>query len=103
MTVHEQARAHEEQAGALGAAPMAPQDPGALTEKGDPSMTDRPLSIHDPMAANHDLLASLDRALAAVERMIVGVGAHQWSHPTPCTEWDVRQVVDHLISGNLNV
>lgn len=26
----------------------------------------------------------------------------QWSWPTPCTEWDVRQLVNHMTRGNLN-
>ncbi len=51
---------------------------------------------------NADLLASLDRALAGGGRLIAGIGAHQWSTPTPCTDWNVRAVVDHLVSGNLN-
>ncbi|HEU5432474.1 MAG TPA: TIGR03086 family metal-binding protein, partial [Thermomicrobiales bacterium] len=24
----------------------------------------------------------------------------QWASPTPCTEWSVRQIVEHLIAGN---
>lgn len=26
----------------------------------------------------------------------------QWSWPTPCTEWNVRQLVNHMTQGNLN-
>jgi uncharacterized protein (TIGR03086 family) len=26
----------------------------------------------------------------------------QWTWPTPCTEWDVRQLVNHMTAGNLN-
>ncbi|WP_345033541.1 maleylpyruvate isomerase N-terminal domain-containing protein [Kutzneria kofuensis] len=25
-----------------------------------------------------------------------------WAAPTPCTEWDVRQLVNHVVRGNLN-
>jgi uncharacterized protein (TIGR03086 family) len=35
------------------------------------------------------------RALAVVE----GVTPGQWGDPTPCTEWDVRTLVDHLVGG----
>lgn len=26
----------------------------------------------------------------------------QWTAPTPCTEWNVRQLVNHMVRGNLN-
>jgi uncharacterized protein (TIGR03086 family) len=34
-------------------------------------------------------------ALANTEKLIGGVRDDQWSEPTPCTEWDVRALVDH--------
>ena len=41
------------------------------------------------------------RAMAATGRYVDGVRADQWHGPTPCTEWDVRQVANHLIGENL--
>jgi hypothetical protein len=48
-----------------------------------------------------EVLADLDRALAAAEAVVVGVQDGQWAAPTPCTELDVRDVIGHLVSENL--
>jgi uncharacterized protein (TIGR03086 family) len=42
----------------------------------------------------------LHRAVAAVDPLIAGIGDAQWSAPTPCTEWTVRDVVTHLVGTN---
>ena len=47
-----------------------------------------------------DVLADLDRALASTEVIVAGIRPGQWPAPTPCTELDVRDVVNHLVSGN---
>ena len=47
--------------------------------------------------ADIDLLAALERVYAQAERVIGSVRDDQWSAPSPCSEWDVRQVVEHLI------
>jgi uncharacterized protein (TIGR03086 family) len=33
--------------------------------------------------------------------LVEQVGDDQWSNPTPCSEWDVRQLVHHLVYENL--
>lgn len=43
----------------------------------------------------------LERTLAAVQQLIAGVRPEHWSNPTPCPEWDARQLVSHMASGNL--
>jgi uncharacterized protein (TIGR03086 family) len=48
-----------------------------------------------------ELLADLDRALAATEAVVAGIRADRWPAPTPCTELDVRAVLNHLVTGNL--
>ena len=48
-----------------------------------------------------ELLADLDRVLAATEAVVGGISADQWSDPTPCTELDVHGVLNHLVRGNL--
>jgi uncharacterized protein (TIGR03086 family) len=47
--------------------------------------------------ANVDQLAD---ALERTGRIIAGIRDDQWHNPTPCTQWDVRAVADHLIKGN---
>jgi uncharacterized protein (TIGR03086 family) len=39
-------------------------------------------------------------ALDATERVLTAVRDHQWADPTPCTEWQVRDLVNHLVGGN---
>lgn len=41
-------------------------------------------------------------ASAEFERRLQTVQAGQWVWPTPCTEWNVRQLVNHMVRGNLN-
>ena len=40
-------------------------------------------------------------ALASTRRFIVGVGDDQWDLPTPCEGWSVRNLVNHIVAGNL--
>ena len=41
------------------------------------------------------------KAMAATQRSVDGVRADQWHAPTPNTEWDVKQVANHIIGENL--
>jgi uncharacterized protein (TIGR03086 family) len=41
------------------------------------------------------------RAMESTRRYLDGVRADQWSGPTPCSEWNVRQVANHIIGENL--
>ena len=40
------------------------------------------------------------RALDATRRVVAGVGRDQWTRPTPCAEWDVHALLNHVIAGN---
>ena len=42
----------------------------------------------------------LEVALSAAERLVAAIRPEQWAGPTPCTEWDVRALVGHVVSGN---
>jgi uncharacterized protein (TIGR03086 family) len=41
------------------------------------------------------------RALTETRRSLAGIGPEQWSMPSPCAEWDVRALVNHVVAGNL--
>ncbi|MDH6144050.1 uncharacterized protein (TIGR03086 family) [Kitasatospora sp. GP30] len=50
---------------------------------------------------NPAIIADLARASAVTGDLIDRIAADQWSAPTPCTEWNVRDLVDHLVGINL--
>jgi uncharacterized protein (TIGR03086 family) len=50
---------------------------------------------------NSAILDDLARASAAMGDLIDRIAASQWTAPTPCTEWNVRGVVNHLVGMNL--
>ena len=52
------------------------------------------------MPATAIALADFDQVSDACGRLVTGVRPDQWAPPTPCAEWDVRRLVDHLIAGN---
>src|SRR5438132_14171691 len=41
-----------------------------------------------------------ERALASTRAYLAGVKPGQWHDPTPCAEYDVRTLVNHVVSGN---
>jgi uncharacterized protein (TIGR03086 family) len=43
----------------------------------------------------------LARVLDDAGALVAAVDGEQWAGPTPCTDWDVRQLVNHLVGGNL--
>ncbi len=46
-----------------------------------------------------DAMDALDAAGGRLVELAKQIGREQWSNPTPCTEWDVRIMVGHLIAG----
>lgn len=46
-------------------------------------------------------LATLRLCLGAMQALVEGVRSQQWSAPTPCPDWTVRQLVNHVVMGNL--
>ncbi|WP_216204915.1 TIGR03086 family metal-binding protein [Amycolatopsis aidingensis] len=48
-----------------------------------------------------ELLDAHGEAMRGFDRVVHQVGTGQWHEPTPCTEWDVRDLVTHLVSEQL--
>ena len=48
-----------------------------------------------------DNLVVLDRALAQMGRIIAAIPHDEASSPTPCSEWNVREVVRHVVGKDL--
>src|SRR5262245_3337552 len=47
-----------------------------------------------------DLVDAHTRALASTRRFVAAVRADQWDTQSNCDDWDVRTLVNHIVSGN---
>ena len=52
------------------------------------------------MTNENDPVDDVARSLVAVGQVIGTISAAQWSASTPCTEWSVRRIVEHLVGMN---
>ena len=52
-----------------------------------------------PTAA--DPAGAYARALDATRRFVEGVREEQWKDSTPCSEWNVRELLNHIIYGTI--
>ena len=60
-------------------------------------------TIHDaaPAAGGRDGTAAHRRAVARFGALVHAIGEDQWGLPTPCTEWTVRDLVNHVTAEDL--
>jgi uncharacterized protein (TIGR03086 family) len=49
-----------------------------------------------------DIVALYERALDQAGQIVAGVSPDQFGLPTPCSEWDVRTLLEHVVGGNWN-
>lgn len=52
-------------------------------------------------AVDLDLPSLHGRALVSARTYVAAVASGSWGAPTPCDGWDVRELVNHLVAGNL--
>ena len=48
-----------------------------------------------------DLIDLHSRTVENWQRTLAGVRDDQWDQPTPCTDWDVRALVNHVVGEDL--
>lgn len=48
------------------------------------------------------LVTNWTRVAGAFDRLVARVEDDDWNRPTPCAEWDVRALVNHVTRGNHN-
>ena len=49
-----------------------------------------------------DIVELYERALDQAGQIVAGVSPDQFGLPTPCSEWDVRTLLEHVVGGNWN-
>ena len=51
----------------------------------------------------HDVVEHHARACRRFGELVQQIQGHQWTLPTPCPDWNVRALVDHVVRWNLAV
>src|SRR5262245_29794026 len=49
-----------------------------------------------------DTIEALDQSFDHARKIVGGVRPDQYGNPTPCTEWDVRQLLTHMVGTMMN-
>ena len=53
----------------------------------------------EPPPSDCELLRRIDQALNTNGALVGGASSDQWLQATPCGEWNVGQLIDHMIEG----
>lgn len=56
---------------------------------------------HGPTMDGMELIDAFDAAFEEWDRLVHEVTEQQWDDPTPCAEWTVRDLVNHLVGEHL--
>jgi uncharacterized protein (TIGR03086 family) len=60
------------------------------------------VNVNTTNAARGVGLDALHRqALESTRQFVAGIEPGQWTNPTPCADWNVRELVNHVVVGNL--
>ena len=62
-------------------------------------MTSPATSTATTAPADVGVIDALEAALATTGTLIAGIAPTQWGSPTPCPDWDVRTLTNHLVGG----
>ena len=52
--------------------------------------------------AQPDVVGLYEKAAAGTRAYLASVRVDQWENATPCDEWNVRQLVNHIVGGVRN-
>ena len=58
---------------------------------------------HEGNAAVTEPVVALDLARAELTRRLQALNSDDWPRPTPCTEWNTRQLVNHIVGVQFRV
>src|SRR5436190_21210885 len=56
---------------------------------------------HASIVGAVDAFETLDRSRVEFRRVLAGVAHEHWELATPCEEWNVQELVNHVLGGNV--
>jgi uncharacterized protein (TIGR03086 family) len=62
-------------------------------------MTTTTAAAQHAVQGEPQILTQIDLAIRITGAVVEAIGDDQWTQPTPCPDWDVRAVTNHLVGG----